>query len=180
MGRYCDILREENEGGVNRDGFPSSQSRKSWVQTPHSWAEQTAGAPQTLKCSVGNVQSISKRPGSVSSAAAAAAEVASAVSDSVRPHRRKPTRLPRPWDSPGKNTGVGCHFLLQCMKVKSERKSLSHVRLLATPWTAAHQTPPSMGFSRQEYWSGVPLPSPTILLVLHNLTKMNNCKLLNF
>ena len=38
--------------------------------------------------------------------------VASVVSDSVRPHRRQPTRLPRPWDSPGKNTGVGCHFLL--------------------------------------------------------------------
>ena len=51
--------------------------------------------------------------------AAAAAAVASVVSDSVRPHRRQPTRLPRPWDSPGKNTGVGCHFLLQCMKVKS-------------------------------------------------------------
>ena len=46
--------------------------------------------------------------------------VASAVSDSVRPHRRQPTRLPRPWHSPGKNTGVGCHFLLQCLKVKSE------------------------------------------------------------
>ena len=42
------------------------------------------------------------------------------MSDSVRPHRRQPTRLPRPWDSPGKNIGVGCHFLLQCMKVKSE------------------------------------------------------------
>src|SRR5574340_490721 len=42
------------------------------------------------------------------------------LSDSVRPHRRQPTRLPRPWDSPGKNTGVGCPFLLQCMKVKSE------------------------------------------------------------
>ena len=38
---------------------------------------------------------------------------------------------------------------------------LSHVQLLATPWTAAHQAPPSMGFSRQEYWSGVPLPSPS-------------------
>ena len=45
-------------------------------------------------------------------------EVASVVSNSVRPHRRQPTRLPRPWDSPGKNSGVGC--LLQCMKVKSE------------------------------------------------------------
>ena len=78
------------------------------------------------------------------------------MSDSVQSHRRQPTRLPHPWDSPGKNTGVGCHFLLQCMKVKS----LSHVRPLATPRTAAYQAPPSMGFSRQEYWSGVPLPSP--------------------
>ena len=85
------------------------------------------------------------------------------MSDSVRPHRQQPTRLPRPWDSPGKNTGVGCHFFLQCMKVKSESevtkvKSLSRVRLLATSWTAAYQARPSMGFSRQEYWSGVPLP----------------------
>ena len=83
--------------------------------------------------------------------------VASVMSDSVRPHRRQPTRLPRPWDSPGKNTGVGCHFLLQCIKVKV--KSLSRVQLLATPWTAAHQDPPSMGFCRPEYWGGVPLPS---------------------
>ena len=47
-------------------------------------------------------------------------QVASVVSNSVRPQRRQPTRPPRPWDSPGKYTGVGCHFLLQCMKVKSE------------------------------------------------------------
>ena len=40
--------------------------------------------------------------------------------NSVQPHRQQPARLPRPWDPPGKNTGVGCHFLLQCMKVKSE------------------------------------------------------------
>ena len=78
------------------------------------------------------------------------------MSDSVRPQRRQPTRLRRPWDSPGKNTGVGCHFLLQCMKVK-----VKSCRLLATPWTAAYQAPLSMGFSRQEYWSGVPLPSAT-------------------
>ena len=151
---------------------------------------------------------------------------------------------PRPWDSPGKNTGVSCHFLLQCMKVKSESevvqscptlsdptgcnlpgssvhgifqsgvlaadaaaakslqscptlcdprdssppgsaipgilqartlegiaisfsnawkwkvkvKSLSRVRPSETPWTAAHQAPPSMEFSRQEYWSGLPFP----------------------
>ena len=52
--------------------------------------------------------------------AAVAAAVTSVVSDSVPPHRWQPTRLCRPWDSPGKNTGVGCHFLLQRMKVKSE------------------------------------------------------------
>ena len=72
------------------------------------------------------------------------------MSDSVQPRRRQPTRLPLPWDSPGENTGVGCHFLLQCMKVKS----LSRVQLFLTPWTAAYQAPLSMGFSRQEYWSG--------------------------
>ena len=44
------------------------------------------------------------------------------MSDSVQPHRRQSTRLPHPWDSPGKNTGVGCHCLLQCMKLKSERE----------------------------------------------------------
>ena len=47
-------------------------------------------------------------------------------------------------------------------------KSLSRVRLLATPWTAAYQAPPSMGFSRQEYWSGVPLPSLVIILLQAN------------
>ena len=78
------------------------------------------------------------------------------MSDSVRPHRQQPTRLPCPWDSPGKNTGVGCHFLLQCVKMKS----LSHFRLLATPWTAAYQAPPSMGLSRQGHWSGLSFPSP--------------------
>ena len=125
----------------------------------------------------------------------------------------QPTRLPRPWDSPGKNTGVGCHFLLQCMQVKSQSEVsqlcptlcdpidgsspgspvpgilqartlewvaisfssackwkvkvtwLSRVRPSVIPWTAAFQAPPSMGYSRQEYWSGVPLPSP----ILHAL-----------
>ena len=126
------------------------------------------------------------------------------MSDSVQPHKRQPTRLPHPWDSPGKNTGVGCHFLLQCMKVKSESEvaqsyptlsdptdcslpgfsihgifqarvpesgaiafshvsllllllllsRFSRVRLCATPQTAAQQGPLSLGFSRQEHWSG--------------------------
>ena len=140
------------------------------------------------------------------------------MSDSVQPHGLQPTRLPCPWDSPGKNTGVGCHFLLQCMKVENESevaqscptlsdpmdcsppgspvpgilwartpewvaisfssawkwkmkvKSLSRVWLLVTPWTAAYQAPPPVGFSRQQYWSGVPLPSPirTLLYCLNH------------
>ena len=49
------------------------------------------------------------------------------------------------------------------MKVNVKVKSLSCVLLFVTPWTAAYQAPPSMGFSRQEYWSGLPLPSPTYL-----------------
>ena len=55
------------------------------------------------------------------------------MSDSVQPHGRQPTRLPRPWDSPGKNTGVGCHFLLQCVKVKSEREVAQSCPTLSDP-----------------------------------------------
>ena len=57
----------------------------------------------------------------------------SVVSDSARSHRRQPTRLPHPWDSPGKNTGVGCHFLLQCMKVKSENEVAQTYLTLSDP-----------------------------------------------
>ena len=80
-------------------------------------------------------------------AAAAAKSLQSCLT--LRPRRRQPTRLPRPWDSQGKNTGVGCHFLLKCMKVKSESEVAQscRVQLLATPWTAAYQDPPPMGFS---------------------------------
>ena len=55
------------------------------------------------------------------------------MSDSVRPHRRQPTRPHRPWDSPGKNTGVGCHFLLQRMKVKSESEVAQSCPTLSDP-----------------------------------------------
>ena len=55
------------------------------------------------------------------------------MSDSVRPRRREPTRLPRPWDSPGKNTGVGCHFLLQCVKVESESEVAQSCPTLIDP-----------------------------------------------
>ena len=55
------------------------------------------------------------------------------MSDSVPPQRRQPMRFPRPWDSPGKNTGVGCHFLLQCMKVKSESEVAQSCPTLSDP-----------------------------------------------
>ena len=55
------------------------------------------------------------------------------MSDSAQPHRQQPTRLPRPWDSPGKNTGVCCHFLRQCMKVKSEREVVQSCPTLTGP-----------------------------------------------
>ena len=66
------------------------------------------------------------------------------MSNSVRPHRQQPTKLPRPRDSPGKNTGVGCHLLLQCMKVKSESEvsqscpTLSDLRDCSLPGSSAH------------------------------------------
>ena len=59
--------------------------------------------------------------------------VTSVVSNSVQPHRRQPIRLPCPWDSPGQNTGVGCHFLLQCMKVKSESEVAQSCLTLSDP-----------------------------------------------
>ena len=60
-------------------------------------------------------------------------QVVSVVSDSVWPHRRQPTRLPCPWDSPAKNTGVGCHFLLQGVKVKSESEVAGSCPTLSDP-----------------------------------------------
>ena len=92
---------------------------------------------------------------------------------------QQPTRLPRPWDSPGKNTGVGCHFLLQCMKVKSE----SEVALSCLPpRNPMDGSPPGSsihGFSRQKYWSGMPLPSPGIMMALWQMKEWqatHNCQ----
>ena len=102
----------------------------------------------------------------------------------------QPARLLCPWHTPGKNTGMGCHFLLQGIFPTQETnpgllhcwqrllpsgrpwairevqkrelpcESESHVRLFVTPWTIIYQAPWSLGFSRQEYWSGLPFPSP--------------------
>ena len=109
----------------------------------------------------------------------------SVLFDSLQSHRPQPTKLLCLWYFPGRNTEVGCQFLLQgiCLTQGlnprllhqqgdslplhylartqfSSVQSLSCVQLLVTPWTVTCQAPLSIGFSRQEYWSGLPFPSP--------------------
>ena len=81
------------------------------------------------------------------------------MSNSVQPHRRQPTRLPRPWDSPGKNTGVGCHFLLQCMKGKSESGVAQSCPTLSDPMDYSPPGPAVPGIlqARALEWLGKPL-----------------------
>ena len=93
----------------------------------------------------------------------------SVVSDPVPPQRRQPTRLPRPWDSPGKNTGVGCHFLLQGMKVKSESEVAQSCPTLSDPMDCSLPGSSVHGYSRQEYWSGVPLILLSVQLSLSHV-----------
>ena len=88
------------------------------------------------------------------------------MSDSVRPHRRQPTRLPHPWDSPGKNTGVGCHFLLQCMKVKSESEVAQSCLTLSDPMDCS---PPGSSIhgiyqARVLEWGAIASPHDTLRL----------------
>ena len=87
--------------------------------------------------------------------------VTSVVSDSVRPHRRQPPRLCRPWGSPGKNTGVGCHFLLQCMKVKSESKVAQTRLTLRNPMVCSPPVSSVHGIFQARVLEWVPLPSPS-------------------
>ena len=83
------------------------------MKQTHEFKEQAGDYQREQKTREGKIRSTRLK-------GTAAAAKSLVVSDSVRPHRRQPTRLRSPWDSLGKNTGVGCHFLLQCMKVKSE------------------------------------------------------------
>ena len=83
------------------------------------------------------------------------------MSDSVRPHRRQPTRLPVPGILQARTLEWVAISFSNAWKWKVKEKLLSRVQLLVTPWTVAYQSPPSMGFTRQEYWSGMPLPSPS-------------------
>ena len=92
-----------------------------------------------------------------------AAAAKSVVSDSERPHRRQPTRLPHRWDSPGKNTGVGCHFLLQCMKVKSESEVAQSCPTVSNPVDCLPPGSSIHGIFQARVLEGVPLPSPHIV-----------------
>ena len=99
----------------------------------------------------------------------------SVVSDSVRPHRRQPTRLPHSWDSPGKNTGVGCQFLLQCMKVKSENEvpqsclTLSNLMDCSLPASSIH------GIFQARVLEWVTIASSAISDLFHNLQSLVYC-----
>ena len=95
----------------------------------------------------------------------------SVVSDSVQPHRWHPTRLPRPWDSPGKNTGVGCHFLLQCMKVKSESKVIQSCPTLSYPMDCSPPDSSIHGIfqARVLEWGAIAFSKK--LLILLNINK---------
>ena len=90
-------------------------------------------------------------------------KVASIVSNSVRPHRRQPTRLPHPWDSPGKNTGVGCHVLLQCMKRKSESEVTQSCPTLSNPMDCSLPDSSAHGIFQARVLKWVALPSPEML-----------------
>ena len=110
----------------------------------------------------------------LTAATAAAKSLALVVSDSVRPHRWQPTRLPRPWDSSGKNTGVGCHFLLQCMKVKSEREvaqscpTLSNPMDCSLPGCSAHGIVPA----RVLEWGAIAFSEAKIILLLSYFSRV--------
>ena len=80
------------------------------------------------------------------------------MSDSLWPHRRQPTRLPHPWDSPGKNTGVGCHFLLQFLKVKSESEASQSCPTLSNPMDCGLPGSSVHGIFQAKVLEWLPLP----------------------
>ena len=108
------------------------------------------------------------------------------MSDSVRPHRRQPTRIPCPWDSPGKNTRVCCHFLLQCMKVKSESDVVQSCPTLSDPmdWSLPGSSIHGIFQTRVLEWGAIAFSAalcgscqfsvrPGLGLVLHSVKELN-------
>ena len=90
------------------------------------------------------------------------------MSDSVRPHRRQPTRLLRPQDSPGKNTGVGCHFLLQCMKVKSVSEVAQSCPTLSDPmdWSLPGSSIHAIFHARVLEWDAIAFSTYSAIIIL--------------
>ena len=99
-------------------------------------------------------------PNNCPAAAAAAAASLQSCPTLCDPHGLQPIRLPRPWDSPGKNTGVGCHFLLQCMKVESESEVAQSCLTLSDPMDCGLPGSSIHGIFQATVLEGVPLPSP--------------------
>ena len=93
------------------------------------------------------------------------------MSDFVQPHRRQPTRLPRPWDSPGKNTGVGCYFLLQCMKVKSESEVAQLCPTLSDPmdWSLPGSSIHEIFQARVLEWDAIAFSQYSILTHIYGI-----------
>ena len=97
----------------------------------------------------------------------------------MRPHRRQPTRLSRLWDSPGKNTGVGCPFLLKCMKVKSESEVAQSCPTLRDPMDCSLPGSSVHGIFQARVLSGVPLPSPSPRICALYVVRTQHCVIHN-
>ena len=99
------------------------------------------------------------------------------MSDSVQPHRRQPARLRHPWGSPGKNTGVGCHFLLQCMKVKGESEVVQSCPTLSDPMDCSLPGSSVHGIfqARVLEWGAIAFSELTIIHIHKNISVLQFC-----
>ena len=98
------------------------------------------------------------------------------MSDSVQPHKWQPTRIPRPWDSPGKNTGVGCHFLLQCMEVKSESEIAQSCPTLSDPMDCSPPGSSVHGIfqARVLEWGAIAFSSSSVIFIFTRILHPDN------
>ena len=134
-----------------KEAIMTNQGKNQW-SLPSLWSPFSPHSPLSVQ------NSYSRPP----TWYAAAAKLLQSRLTLWEPQRWQPTRHLHPWDSPGKNTGVGCHFLLQCRKVKSESEVTQSYTTLRDPMDSSLPGSSVCGFSRQEYWSGLPLPSPPL------------------
>ena len=137
-----------NSGRYWRTGKPGSAAVHGMAKSWHNWVTEQSNKHIFL----------------ILAAAAAAAKSLQSCLTLCDPIDSSPPGSPIPGILQARTLEWGAISFSNAWKWKVKVKLLSRVRLLATPWTAAHQAPPPMGFSRQEYWSGVPLPSPFLIL----------------